>query len=55
MLKTNTVDTIALLSICISFWNALYIPWDFKELIIFDEIKHRKEAIFQNKEYKVND
>ncbi len=24
MLKTNTVDTIALLSICISFWNALY-------------------------------
>ncbi len=24
MLKTNTVNTIALLSICISFWNALY-------------------------------
>ena len=25
MLKTNTVNTIALLSICISFWNALYV------------------------------
>ncbi len=25
MLKTNTVNTIAFLSICISFWNALYI------------------------------
>ncbi len=24
MLKTNTVNTIALLTICISFWNALY-------------------------------
>ncbi len=27
MLKTNTVNNIALLSSCISFWNALYIAY----------------------------
>ena len=28
--KTNTVNTIALISICISFWNALYIDGEKK-------------------------
>ena len=44
MFKTNTVDTIALLSSCISFWNALYIYikiFPFIYLSIQEDLKGR--------------